>query len=130
MEEFGASRAYQAVKNTKKSNAAFKWKELYKTKLEDVNKKEKKAAERLKSAEVPSSSRTSKRSGNRSRNTLGLAAKMYPSEKKESLNMKKAKSYSSKKDSTTFKRSTIVSEDYAPNSDYHKTGNSRACLIA
>ncbi|KAB2607138.1 hypothetical protein D8674_006855 [Pyrus ussuriensis x Pyrus communis] len=47
MEEFGASRADQAVKNTKKSNAAFKWKELYVTKLEDVNKKEKKAAERL-----------------------------------------------------------------------------------
>ncbi|KAM1341492.1 hypothetical protein ACFX2F_005936 [Malus domestica] len=49
VEEFGASRADQAVENTKKSNAAFKWKELYETKLEEVNKKEKKAAERLKS---------------------------------------------------------------------------------
>ncbi|KAB2607141.1 disease resistance protein RGA3 [Pyrus ussuriensis x Pyrus communis] len=38
-----------AVENTKKLNAVFKWKELYETKLEEVNKKENKAAERLKS---------------------------------------------------------------------------------
>ncbi|KAM0995897.1 hypothetical protein ACFX2C_005969 [Malus domestica] len=63
-------------------------------------------------AEVPSLSRTNKSSS--SSNTLGVGSDNVSVRKKESLIMKKAKSYCSKKDSTTFKRSAIVSEDYAP----------------
>lgn len=50
IEEFGASMADQVVENMKtNTNAAFRWKELFEKKVEEVNKKENKAAERLKS---------------------------------------------------------------------------------
>ncbi|KAM0995899.1 hypothetical protein ACFX2C_005971 [Malus domestica] len=49
MEEFGASRADQAVENTRNANAAFRWKELLEAEVEEVKKKENKAAEKLKS---------------------------------------------------------------------------------
>ncbi|CAN6582085.1 unnamed protein product [Malus baccata var. baccata] len=117
IEEFGASRADQVVENMKtNTNAAFRWKELFEKKVEEVNKKENKAAERLKSryqmeaarkesrrvvicteAEAPSSTGNHKRRrseevpsspSNKRRSSSGSNVSGH---KKASLIMKKAK---------------------------------------
>ncbi|KAM1653489.1 hypothetical protein ACFX14_006061 [Malus domestica] len=91
MEEFGASRADQAVENTKNANAAFRWKELLEAEVEEVKKKENKAAEKLKSRYQMEADRKQSRCCclHRGRGSLAIEEQQ-----------KREESRSSKKDST------------------------------